>query len=359
MSMHTSERYSRQISLPGFGAAAQLKLSAAKVLVIGAGGLGVPALQYLTGMGVGSIGIMDGDQVSLSNLHRQVLYATADVGRRKAQLAVEKLNALNPEVILTAIPEMLTPQNALATIEAYDVVIDATDNFAARYLINDACVILNKPFVYGAVQQFEGHISVFNLNGGPTYRCLYPVPPSAGEISDCNAAGVLGVVPGIVGCMQALEAVKVITGIGKNLSGYLQVLDLLQGERYSIRLRAAPERKAIVALQESYELSCGAVAKLLQPHELRQWLAGQSGIRIVDVREAAEFEQGHLAGAHHMPLSAISRDTALAEPSVPLVLYCQRGGRSIKAASLLQEVNPLMSLYVLAGGLDGWRQSEA
>jgi molybdopterin/thiamine biosynthesis adenylyltransferase len=200
------ERYSRQIVLKGFGAEAQEKLQHSKVLVVGAGGLGVPALQYLAGMGVGTIGIIDGDTIGISNLNRQVLYYESEVGLTKAGVASKKLFQQNPSINVQTVQAFLSVDNALDIIEKYDLVIDATDNFSARYLINDACVILGKPFIYGAIQEYEGHVSVFNFNGGPTYRCLYPDFPSPGEIPDCNTAGVLGVVPGIIGTHQALEA---------------------------------------------------------------------------------------------------------------------------------------------------------
>ncbi len=194
MSVHTN-RYNRQLILPKFGAEAQQKLQQAKVLVIGAGGLGVPVLQYLAGMGVGTLGIMDGDAVHLTNLHRQVLYTEADIHLPKAQAAAQKLTALNSSIFIQTFPQHLSVDNALATIAPFDLVIDATDNFPARYLINDACVILKRPFVYGAVHQYEGQISVFNFESGPTYRCLFPNMPSASEIPDCNTGGVLGVAP--------------------------------------------------------------------------------------------------------------------------------------------------------------------
>lgn len=218
--MNNSNRYIRQVQLPGFGPEAQQKLLQSSVLVIGAGGLGVPVLQYLTGMGIGKIGIVDGDTISLSNLHRQVLYAQDEIGLPKAEVAARKLLALNPSINIKHYSSFLTVDNALQFVKDYDLIIDATDNFSARYLVNDACVIQNKPFIYGAIHQYEGHISIFNYNDGPTYRCLYPTMPSAAEVPDCNAAGVLGVVPGLIGLHQALEAVKLLTGIAKTLSGF-------------------------------------------------------------------------------------------------------------------------------------------
>ncbi len=350
--MH-SERYARQTQLPGFGVESQKKLAAAKVLVVGAGGLGVPVLQYLTGMGVGTIGIVDGDVVSLSNLHRQVLYSTADIGQPKVEIAAAKLAALNPEISLRSYAESLSPSNALRLIADYDIVVDATDNFSARYLINDACVMLTKPFVYGAVHQFEGHVSVFNLGAGPTYRCLYPSPPSAGETPDCNTAGVLGVVPGIIGCRQALEVVKVITEIGKNLSGTLQIFDFLNGREYQLKLAARPENKIIHALQEVYgEAACSSYSTLLSPQEWVQWQSGANSFTLLDVREPDEFSSGHLPGAHNIPLSKLSSKMPVLDVDLPLVVYCQQGGRSAQAAALLSQQQPTLRLFEIAGGLD-------
>ena len=261
--MGKTNRYNRQTQLPGFGPEAQDKLSKAKVLVVGAGGLGVPALQYLVGMGVGTIGIIDGDKISLDNLHRQVLYSEAEVGKLKTEVAVAKLAKLNSEVSLQAYPFFLSVENALDIAKQYNLVIDASDNFATRYLVNDACVILKVPFIYGAVQQYEGHVSVFNHNGGPTYRCLYPTMPSANEIPDCNTAGILGVVPGIIGCQQALQAIKIITGDGETLSGYLQIFDFRRDEQLKIKLKADPKNLEITNLQSSYDApQCGTTGSI-------------------------------------------------------------------------------------------------
>ncbi|AKQ45626.1 hypothetical protein TH63_08140 [Rufibacter radiotolerans] len=347
-------RYSRQVQLPGFGPEAQQKLQESRVLVIGAGGLGVPVLQYLAGMGVGVLGMVDGDHISLSNLHRQVLFTEAEVGKLKVEVAAQKLAQLNSSIQLVPFPFPLTPANALEIISQYDLVIDATDSFEARYLINDACVILNKPFVYGALHQFEGQVSVFNLNGGPTYRCLYPTPPSAQEIPDCNAGGVLGVVPGLVGCQQALEAVKVLTGIGKPLSGYLLLLDFLNQSQYRVKLKAKPENQNITGLQASYALASCTTVPEVQPQELWSWLEAGKEMNLLDVREMAEFTSGHLAQAKPMPLSQFENSIMPISQDVPVVLYCQKGGRSLKAAKLLLSHREGRQVYSLAGGLDDW-----
>jgi molybdopterin/thiamine biosynthesis adenylyltransferase/rhodanese-related sulfurtransferase len=348
-------RYARQTQLAGFGLAAQQKLNNAKVLVVGAGGLGVPVLQYLTGMGVGTIGIIDHDTISITNLHRQVLYTEAEIGQSKVAVARQKLFALNSNVNFQTYPEAIVPQNALAIIAQYDVVIDATDNFSTRYLLNDACVILNKPLIYGAVQQYEGHVSVFNYQGGPTYRCLYPNPPVAGEIPDCNTAGVLGIVPGIVGTQQALQAIKVITGVGKPLSGYLQIFDFLQDDQYKVKLKAKPENKNIKVLQNSYQAEVCNTVQLLTVEELYDWYEQQKSFSLIDVREANEFEEEHLQSALSQPLMQLKPAEIVVNLTNPIVTFCQKGARSNKAAQLLQQQYPTANIYSVLGGMDYWQ----
>jgi molybdopterin/thiamine biosynthesis adenylyltransferase/rhodanese-related sulfurtransferase len=351
----TEGRYARQINLTGFGFEAQQKLGEANVLVVGAGGLGVPVLQYLVGMGVGMIGIADNDTISLTNLHRQVLYTEARVGKSKAEVAAEKLALLNSEVTLKVFKEAITLENALEIIRQFDVVVDATDNFSARYLLNDACVILNKPCIYGAVQQYEGHVSIFNYQGGPTYRDLYPTPPSAGEIPDCNTAGVLGVTPGIVGCQQALQVVKVITGVGKTLSGYLQIFDFLNDEQYKIKLKPKPENKLITQLQSTYaDPICNTVA-LLSVEELYDWYEAGKAFDLIDVRESPEFEEEYLQGARSFPISMFNAADVALQGDKPMVTFCSKGARSNKAAQLLQKQYPAAEIYSVVGGMDSWQ----
>jgi molybdopterin/thiamine biosynthesis adenylyltransferase/rhodanese-related sulfurtransferase len=350
----STDRYSRQTQVTGFGAEGQQKLRQSRVLVIGAGGLGVPVLQYLTGMGIGTIGVMDGDTISLSNLHRQVLYTEEEVGKLKAEVAVSKLAKLNSEVRLTAIPYFLTVSNALDALKDYDLIMDASDNFATRYLINDACVILGKPYIYGAVQQQEGHVSVFNYNGGPTYRCLYPTIPQAGEIPDCNTAGVLGVVPGIIGCQQALQAVKVLTGIGDNLSGYLQIFDFGRDDQYKIKLKTKPENQLITQLQSAYDAPVCGIISSIEAEQLYQWYTDEKPFYLIDVREPKEFAEEHLQGAHLFPLSSLSEHLNDFPDDIPLVTICQIGGRSVKAANMIGEAFPGRQVYNVAGGLETW-----
>src|SRR5690554_2025080 len=351
--MINQERYQRQLQLPGFGEEGQKKLAQAKVLVIGAGGLGVPVLQYLTGIGVGCIGVMDDDVVSLSNLHRQVIYGSEDIGRPKVDCCVARLRQLNPDITLKSFPTALSKKNALAIMEAFDVVVDTTDNFDARYLINDACVILKKPFIYGAIQQFEGHVSVFNFQGGPTYRCLYPNPPSNGQIPDCNTAGVLGIVPGLIGSYQALETIKVITGIGKPLSGILQVFDFLDNSQYNIRLTTREENKNIKSLPEDVPASC-TVEPSISVDVLLLWMTEDKAFNLIDVREDHEFNKGHLAQAIPFPLSRIHGNLPDLSKNKPWVIICQQGGRSKKAVDFLKEKDPTLQLLNLTGGLNDW-----
>ncbi len=350
----TNERYNRQLILPGFGAEAQQKSGQANVLVIGAGGLGVPVLQYLAGMGIGAIAIMDGDVVSLSNLHRQVLYNEADIGLSKATAAAQKLRNLNSAIQLTVFNTHLDVGNALRTIEPYDLVIDATDNFTSRYLINDACVILKKPFVYGAVHQYEGQVSVFNYRGGPTYRCLYPTIPALSEIPDCNTGGVLGVAPGIIGCYMALEAVKIITGIGESISGRLQLFDLLNSSQYIIQLIAKSINQQITSLQESYEVAgCFAVPNL-PVSELLHWIETEKKFTLIDLRDEADFESAHLTNAQFFTTRVLQKNAANFEADAPVAAICYRGHRSLQAAAFLKEKYPQLSIYNVGAGMEGW-----
>lgn len=352
--MSTDSRYSRQTQLAGFGPEAQQKLQQAKILVIGAGGLGVPVLQYLTGMGAGTIGIVDGDTVSLSNLHRQVLYTEAEVGKLKAEAAIATLRQLNSEVVFKSYPYYLDSGNALTIIKDYDLVIDASDNFGTRYLINDACVILNKPFIYGAVQQYEGHVSVFNYQSGPTYRCLYPNAPSPNEIPDCNIAGVLGVAPGIIGCQQALQAIKIITGIGETIAGYLQIFDLERNNQYMVKLKSLPENHNIKHLQSNYDTPACATGGKLEIEELYRWYTDDKPFFLVDVRETKEFNQEHLLGAHSFPLSTLNNNMARLPKNIPLVTICEIGGRSARAATAISNQLPGSTVYNIVGGMEAW-----
>ena len=354
--MQTESRYIRQIQLPNFGKEGQEKLRTAKVLTVGAGGLGVPVLQYLAGMGIGTLGIVDGDTVAVSNLHRQVIYDMEDVGTFKVEACMKKLSRQNPELIMRTYPFFLTVENALGIMSDYDVIVDATDNFAARYLINDACVILGKPFVYGALHYFEGQVSVFNFQGGPTYRCLFPTPPDAGQIPDCNQAGVLGIVPGIIGSYQALETVKIVAGLGKVLSGELLILDLLGHHNYRMKLKTNPENHRISRLALDYDSPvCESIASI-SPEELMAWYETKQSFFLIDVRESHEFAQGHLENAQSIPLSMFESIPLDNLRKQPVVVMCQMGSRSEKAIQLIQTKLPDATLLNLTGGINQWYQ---
>nr|MBI1231765.1 sulfurtransferase [Cytophagales bacterium] len=354
--MKTESRYIRQIQLPSFGIEGQEKLRLAKILVVGAGGLGVPVLQYLTAMGIGTLGIIDGDTVSESNLHRQVIYDMDDVGKLKVDVCRQKLSRQNPEIKFNTFPFFLEIANAIEVLSDYDVIIDATDNFAARYLINDACVLLGKPFIYGALQMFEGQISVFNYKGGPTYRCLFPTPPDAGQIPDCNQAGVLGIVPGIIGSYQALETVKMLTGLGDVLSGELLILDLLGHHNYRLKLKVNPENHRITKLADSYDSPQCQLTASISPEELHTWYENGQPFQLIDVREPHEFAQGHLKHARLIPLSKVSELGLDFPKEKPVVFMCQMGSRSEKAVQVIQSKFPESTLLTLSGGINQWYQ---
>ncbi|EON78158.1 Sulfur carrier protein adenylyltransferase ThiF [Lunatimonas lonarensis] len=348
-------RYIRQEQIRGFGREGQQRLAKASVLVVGAGGLGVPVIQYLTAMGIGSLGIADGDRVEITNLHRQVIYQPNQVGQLKVEVCKQWVKAQNPSIIVRTFAEFLTVSNALSVIESYDLIIDATDNFEARYLINDACVIAGKPFVYGALQGFEGHVSVFNFQSGPTYRCLYPTPPNAGQLPDCNQAGVLGIVPGIIGSFQALEAVKVITGFGQSLSGSLLVIDLQDHSNYKLKIKENPANRQLKELQDSYGLQSCQLEGEISPDLLASWILSEKEFVLIDVREVHEFQHEHLEKAANWPLSKIDSSSMPYDLEKPWVLMCQVGSRSKKALDILKRRFPNLEIRHLHGGLAEWR----
>ena len=345
------ERYTRQTTLKGFGQEGQQKLADAKVLVIGAGGLGVPVLTYLNAMGVGTIGIMDSDTVSITNLHRQVLYGQSDVGQSKVISALEKLKAQNSDTEIVVYDTFLTTKNALEVIADYDVVVDTSDNFPTRYLVNDACVILNKSFVYGALHGYEGQVSVFNYEDGPTYRCLFPNMPKENEVPNCNEHGVLGIIPGIIGNLQALETIKVITGIGEALSGKLLVFDGLNQSYQKINFKLQSENLEIKKLQDFYEWNDPCeIIPTVAAEELQKLLVDNA--QIIDVRTTEEFENNHLPGSVHIPLSELEANASIINFSIPVYLLCQSGKRSETALKQLREQYPDSSLFSILGGLN-------
>jgi len=338
------ERYSRQLILDGFGAEAQEKLKQAKVLVVGAGGLGCPAITYLVSAGVGTAGIIDDDKVALSNLHRQVLYSANDVGEYKVVAAKKRLNAMNPNCNIVTYKERLTRDNVLQLVKEYDVVVDGSDNFQTRYLLNDACVILNKPLVYGAIYGFEGQVSVYNYKGGPTYRCLFPEPPAPEDMPSCNEAGVVGVLPGIVGTWQALEAVKVITGVGSPLSGKLLTLDLLNNQTNYFDVTVNPANRNIKELGTEEYYFCPADDEIsLSVYD--NWKK-EKKVQLIDVRTAEEFLANNTGGIN-IPVDELKQHFKEIDPSSVLVVRCQTGKRARKAIEVLKSEFKGSSIYLL------------
>lgn len=337
--------------MKGFGLEGQKKLAEAKILVIGAGGLGVPVLTYLNAMGVGEIGIIDNDTVSITNLHRQVLYGQSDVGEPKVIAALEKLKAQNDDSELVVYNTFLDTKNALEIIADYDLVVDTSDNFPTRYLVNDACVILNKPFVYGALHGYEGQVSVFNYKDGPTYRCLFPNMPKENEVPNCNEHGVLGIIPGIIGNLQALEAIKVITEVGEVLSGKLLIFDGLNQSYQKIKFKLQSENLEIKKLQDFYEWNDPCeILPTVEAKELQQLLT--ENIQVVDVRTSEEFDNFHLPDSIHIPINELEANADKINFSLPVYLLCQSGKRSETALRQLKEQYPESSLFSILGGLN-------
>ncbi|HEY1793458.1 MAG TPA: molybdopterin-synthase adenylyltransferase MoeB [Opitutaceae bacterium] len=354
-------RYARHLSLPGFGAAAQERLKAGSVLVIGAGGLGCPALLYLAAAGVGRITVVDDDRVDASNLQRQVLFTEADMGRPKAEAAARRLRDLNPLVAVEARNERLTRGNAAALVAACDVTIDASDNFPTRYLANDACVLAGRPLVYGAIQGFEGQVSVFNWKGGPNYRDLFAEPPEPGTVPSCAEAGVLGAVTGLIGTAQACEAIKILCGIGEPLSGRLLVWDALSMRSTVMALGRDPAAPAITALPEDgYGDACLAPGRdEIDADDLGEMLRAASPVQLLDVREGWERELESIEPSKHIPLrfleSSSGGDLAPFDPSVPTVVYCAAGVRSLRGIQILRERHGYRAAVSLRGGMKAWR----
>ena len=361
-------RYARHLILPEVGLAGQERLKAASVICIGAGGLGSPLLLYLAAAGVGRIGIVDGDAVELSNLQRQVIHGSDALGRSKAKSAAARLHELNPHCRIDVQDVMLDITNVMDLIADYDVVCDGTDNFASRYLINDACVLSGKPLIYGSVQRFEGQVSVFNCNpDSPNFRDLLPVPPLPGAIPSCSEAGVMGVMPGLIGLLQATETIKLITGIGRCLDGRLLVVDALSMRFRELKLRRDPDRAPIKDLID-YAQFCGAATTEMDPSametisvtELKALLDGDAGdLALVDVRNPAEAEIVVIPSAVLIPLStiesgeAIDQVRSLAEGR-RLFVHCKLGMRSAKAVQMLAE-HGIFAINV-TGGIDAWAQ---
>lgn len=359
-----TERYHRQVILKDFGEESQQKLAEASVLVIGAGGLGCPSLLYLAAAGVGRIGLIDSDVVCLSNLHRQVLFSTDDIGMLKVEVAAKKLTELNPEISITPYPFFITQSNILNIIKAYDFIVDGTDNFESRYLINDACVMLNKPLIFAAVSGYEGQLAVFNIedeNGIKTnYRDIFPVSPETGEIQNCAENGVIGVLPGLIGTMQAAETIKLITGIGKPLINKILNYNLLQQSFYEIEVTTAPEGSYHIPLSESafqspdlgYPVDKNPDWVLeIDINELRD-LQKKNPTILIDVREVHEVPKLNAVIYKQFPLSNFEAllDQEIAEKNI--ILFCQHGIRSLSAVEILREkYGTSKNIYSLKGGI--------
>lgn len=358
-------RYNRHIIIPEFGLEAQKKLKTAKVLVVGSGGLGSPVLLYLAAAGVGTIGIVDFDVVDDSNLQRQVLFGVDEVGKPKVEAARKRLEALNPHIQFVLYNTQLTSANALDIVKEYDVVADGTDNFPTRYLVNDACVLTGKPNVYASIFRFEGQVSVFNYTNaqgelGPNYRDLYPTPPPPGLVPSCAEGGVLGVLPGIIGSLQALEVIKVITGVGDTLSGRFYIFDALNFESRTFNIKRRKEnplngeQPSITALID-YEQFCGVKAvetpvKEITPSELYNWQVTGEQFQLIDVREPHEYDIVNI-GAELIPLATVADNAARISKDTKVVVHCKMGGRSAKAIRELQDKFGYNNLYNLKGGI--------
>ena len=346
-------RYSRHLMLRELGENGQLRLKNGSALVIGAGGLGSPVSIYLAAAGVGRIGIVDFDRVDETNLHRQILYGAGDVGRPKLEAAAERLREINPHVEIVPHHAMLSSENALDIISGYDVVIDGTDNFPTRYLVNDACTLAGKPNVYGSIFRFEGQVSVFDAARGPCYRCIYPDPPPPHLVPNCAEAGVIGVLPGVVGTLQATEAVKLIAGIGQTLLGRLLLFDALRMSFREMKIPKRCDQHAPVTHLIDYEGFCNPMD--INPRQLSEKLNANEDVYLLDVREPHEWNAGHLEHAVHIPMQQVPARLNDLPRDREIVVYCRMGGRSANVQHFLK-ANGFTSVKNLIGGLQAWKR---
>ena len=361
-------RYSRHLIMPEVGMDGQLKLKAAKVLCVGAGGLGSPLALYLAAAGVGTLGVVDFDVVDFTNLQRQIIHTTADVGRKKLDSAADKLLAINPNVNIVKFDTRLSSANALELFRDFDMVVDGTDNFPTRYLVNDACVLTGKPNVYGSIFRFEGQVSIFAMKEGPCYRCLYPEPPPPGLVPSCAEGGVLGILPGLVGVMQATEAIKLILGAGEPLIGRLLLVDALAMRFRELKLRKNPDCPAcgthptIKALID-YNEFCGIPGEekpvetqmpSITVEELKQLRDAGKEPFLLDVREPHEYQICNLGG-HLIPLNDLPKRVNELDSSREIVVHCKMGGRSAKAVDFLRQ-SGFTKVKNLTGGINAWAE---
>jgi len=344
-------RYNRHIILSEIGQKGQDKLTQAKVLVVGAGGLGCPILQYLTAAGIGTLGIVDFDIVEESNLQRQILFGMSSIGKNKALAAKERLEDLNPTISITAYPERLTAKNAVSLFNNYDIIVDGTDNFTTRYLINDASIITNKPLVYGAIYKFEGQVSVFNYQNGPSYRCIFPTPPKAGSVPNCSEIGVLGVLPGIVGSMQANEVLKLILGLGNILSGKLLCYNALTAETLTLTVsKSEAEVNKVLNQKDTFqdnqeEFNCEISFNEISVEKALQ----KKNVQFIDIRETHEQPKVDIVNPIEIPLSELELHLDKIDSEKEKIIFCQSGIRSKKAVALLQK-NHINNCYSLKEG---------
>jgi sulfur-carrier protein adenylyltransferase/sulfurtransferase len=367
LSADERRRYSRHIMLPEIGAAGQEKLKAARVLCLGAGGLGSPAALYLAAAGVGTIGLVDADRVALSNLHRQLLHGTKDVGRAKTESARDRLSDINPEITVRLHACRFESGNAQEILEEYDLIVDGTDNFATRYLSNDVAVFAGKPNVYGSIFRFDGQTTVFAPHlGGPCYRCLFPEPPPPGEVPSCAEAGVLGVLPGIVGTLQATEAIKLVLGIGDSLVGRLLHFDALKMKFREFNLRRDPDcpvcgENPTITAPIDYEMFCQGAPDLtaavpqIPVRELEERLASGESCVLLDVREPFEFEMARIEGANLIPLGQLPARHHELDREKEIFVMCHSGVRSERAAEFLRSAG-FTKVSNVAGGIDAWSE---
>ena len=360
-------RYSRHLIIPDVGVEGQRRLKDARVLMVGAGGLGSPIGLYLAAAGVGTLGLVEFDTVDVTNLQRQVMHGTKDVGRKKVDSARDRIADVNPHVKVVGYDDRLTSANALDIFRGYDLVVDGTDNFATRYLVNDACVLLGKPNVYGSIFRFEGQSTVFCTADGPCYRCLYPEPPPPGMVPSCAEGGVLGVLPGLVGLIQATETVKLITGAGEPLVGRLLLVDALRMQFRTLKVRKDPRCPACVTRElkalVDYEQFCGIRGlpdeaegvPTITPAELDERRSRGDDLDLLDVRETHEWEIGRIEGARLAPLSSFAEALSSIDSARDVVVYCKSGVRSAKAVRQLQAAG-YRRVWNLAGGILRWSE---
>jgi len=356
-------RYSRHLIMPEVGVEGQEKLKAAKVLLIGTGGLGAPVAMYLAAAGVGTIGLVDFDVVDVSNLQRQVIHGTKDIGKKKIDSAEETMRDINPLVTIIKHEVALTSENALEILKDYDIIADGTDNFPTRFLINDACVMLGKPNVYASIFRFEGQATIFAAEGGPCYRCLYPEPPPPGLVPSCAEGGVLGILPGVVGLLQATEVVKLILGAGEPLIGRLMLYDALAMKFRELKLRKNPE--CICATGDvkliDYEQFCGIpkqpepppMSAEISPKEVKTLIDANHSFILIDVRETHEFQIGRIPTSTLIPLGDLPKKVSELDPNANYVLHCKMGGRSAKGCDILRQ-SGFKNVRNMTGGILAW-----